>query len=202
MRKKLLSLREIPPTPFIKGGRFKNIHFAKGDLKNLPPLLKGGEGGFWDADGFTLIELLIVFALFFLASTAGMVSFRNYTDSQTLNSAAKEFITFLNSARVNAVTQTVPSVCNQLSPGLVNYSVKITAGNAYEMDVYCNLNPLASPILKTKTLSNNVNFTTVPTEIFFLAGNGNSPVARAVTLNYGSSSKTIQIDTSGNITGL
>lgn len=153
--------------------------------------------------GFTLIELLVVFAILFIGSTLSIASFRRFGDARILDVAAAEVESFLNYARVNAVTQTIPeaSVCTPPKKWR-KYSVKILDTDTYEMDAYCD-NDIT--IIKTKDLPSEVTFIVLPSpnnEISFQIGTGTlTPSAvRTITLNGAYGAKTISIDTAGNIT--
>lgn len=149
--------------------------------------------------GFTLVELLVVLAIFFIITTAGTITFSRYNTSQVLESSSKSIITFLNSAKVNAVTQTMPGSCTQ---NLQMYSVKIIDSLTYELWGYCNG---TSSSLKTQKLPNTVSFDAGTSgEITFNAGTGLSnggSIKLSIKLNGTYSTKNITIDTSGNITG-
>ncbi len=154
--------------------------------------------------GFTLIELMVVFAIIFVGSVAGIASFRSFGDAKKLDTSASEVESFLNNARINAVTQTIPSAPIVCIPPKkwVKYSVKIASADTYVMNVYCD-NDIST--LKTKKLPTGVTFAVLlppNNEIFFLISTGTSPAGGMITLNGTGGSKQITIDTAGNITKL
>lgn len=153
--------------------------------------------------GFTLVELLIVFAIIFVGSTAGIAGFRRFGEAKALDTSASEVESMLNSARINAVTQTIPvsPVCI-LPKKWVKYSVKIVNTNTYQLNAYCD-NDVTT--LKTNKLPTGVTFT-VPAspdnETFFQMGTGTltPSIPKSVTLNGAVGPKQITIDIVGNIT--
>lgn len=149
-----------------------------------------------------MVELLVVFVLIIVGSTAGIASFSRFGEAKKLDVSASEVESFLNNARINAVTQTIPQspvVC--ISPKKWKmYSVEVISINTYEMNVYCD-NDIT--ILKTKKLPGGVTFSVLPVpdnEIFFLISTGTSPAGGMITLNGTGGTKQIIIDTAGNIT--
>ncbi len=144
--------------------------------------------------GFTLIELIVVFAIFFIVTAVGMVSFNQYNTVQELESVSADIASLLNSARVNAVTQTMQNLCTQQ---LLRYSIKITPPSTYAMIVYCNGTSFS---LKNNTLPASIIFDTgTSSEISFLVASGLSS-GGTVKLKGASKTKLIQIDTAGNTT--
>lgn len=86
-------------------------------------------------NGFTLIELLVVTVIIGLMSSVAMYSFSSYRDSQTLNSAASDLTTLLQSAKSKSLSQSKPASCTNFS--LNGYRVTITA-SSYQLDAICN----------------------------------------------------------------
>jgi len=150
-----------------------------------------------DSRGFTLVELVVVFAIFFIATTAGMVSFSQYSNSQILDSSSKGVAGFLNNTRSNAVTQILLGSC---TGSLLLYSVRFTMPSTYSMWAYCNG---TSYLLKSERLPGGVTFDTGTSgEILFTVSTGASTGGGTVRLRGGSTIKIINVDTLGNITGL
>lgn len=143
--------------------------------------------------GFTLVEMLIVCAIFFIATTAGAISFSRYNTAQTLDVTSKNIVSFLNNARVNAVTQTIPSTCTQLQM----YKVTITPPSLYEMYATCGATDI---LIKKDMLPNGISFKSgTSNQITFVIGNGISN-SGTVIIGDATMSKNISIDTMGNIT--
>lgn len=157
--------------------------------------------------GFTLIELLVVMTIMFAGSVTGIVLFGWFVEAKALDTTASEVESLLNNARINAVTQTLPPssdiACTdgQGYSRMQKYSVRITSTTTYEMDVYCGGAPVPIDSKKFK-LPDKVTFSVASDEVSFLAGRGISPAAKTITLNGTSGTKTITIDTAGNITKL
>lgn len=171
--------------------------------------IKTDKGRICSRAGFTMVELLVVFAIFFITTTAGAVAFNQYNTSRRVESSSKDFISFINSARTNAVTQTMLGSCTQqfqLTQQLKKYSVHITSQSTYEMLVYCadSNNIITSTSLKQQKLPDNVNFYTgTYQEIAFEPGTGKlvDNLDKWVTIVGNNVTKTIHIDPMGNITG-
>ncbi len=145
--------------------------------------------------GFTLIEIVVICAIFFIVTTVGMVSFTQFTSSQTLQSSSQDIISILNTARINAVTQTMPGACTQQ---LQRYSVKFIPPITYEMWAYCNG---TGSVLKNQKLPDGVTFNTgTSAEITFLVASGLSS-GGTINLKDASSTRSVQVDTAGNISG-
>lgn len=150
--------------------------------------------------GFTLVEILVVFVILFVTSTAGIASFRRYDYAKRLDASVAEVESLLNNAKINAVTQTVPSVCNQTNPQVSKYSVRINAPDTYTLNVYCNPGTFS---IKTKRLHSDVTFAAAPdNEIIFFAGSGSSQGSHTITFTGMYGIKSIVVDPAGNITGL
>lgn len=143
--------------------------------------------------GFTLVELILVFTIFFITTTVGMIAFSKYTTSQALDSSAADVATFLQTTKTYAASQSMLGGC---SSGLQRYSVKFTPPSAYEMFVYCG----SSVSIKKQTLPTDISFdTTTSSEISFTAGNGLSS-GGTVKIKNSTNTENIQVDPAGNVT--
>lgn len=147
-------------------------------------------------EGFTLVELLVVFSIFFVTSVVGTIAFSRYNSNKTLNSASKSTVAFLNSARMNAVTQVMPTSCYQQ---LQKYSVRIYMPSTYEMLVYCNGTNYGNVVKKGELPAGTSFEASASAEIYFDVGTGKSSGGN-IRVNNGSATKMIQIDYMGNIT--
>lgn len=154
--------------------------------------------------GFTLIELIVVFSIFFLVTTVSLISFGTFSSSQVLNSSVLDVIAVLNEAKSSATSQymPVPSVpaiaCNASSPQLTSYSIRINPPRTYSIWIYCNSTPRPFKY-KEKILPQEVSFGTGSSgEILFSAGTGKSG-SGIINMSDASRTKTIRIDSQGNI---
>jgi Tfp pilus assembly protein FimT len=160
-------------------------------------LIKEGNGFYTKyklaQSGFTIVEILVVFSIFVMVTTAGMVSFRQYSTHQILETSAADLISFIGHVRTSAVSQVIESPCvSQLQ----SYNIKIVGSSNYEMWVYCNS---SSYQVRSRSLPNDVVFDSGTTsEISFAAGRGTSP-GGVIRLRGAFSTKILQIDTAGNV---
>lgn len=160
-------------------------------------------------DGFTLIELVVAFSIMAILSTVGVVSFVNYSRTQTLQQAVNDLITTLGTAKSMSVSQTTASNANggslNCSGGgsFSGYGVTIiTATNpdSYNLYIKCSNAKVASA--KSIFLPKSVSFGSGTTsDVFFpiliggVVGNGTIILNNSFNLP----SKTINIDSGGNI---
>jgi Tfp pilus assembly protein FimT len=143
--------------------------------------------------GFTLVELIIVVSLFFVTTTAGIVSFSRFSTSQVLDTSVSEMITYLSGTRSNAVSQQMQGPC---TAQLQRYSVRFSTQDTYELWVYCNN---TSYLLKSERLPNGVTFTGgTSSEVSFDASTGTSS-GGSIRMTGSGSTQVIQVDTGGNI---
>ncbi len=143
--------------------------------------------------GFTLVELLIVMGLLFVTISAGMVSFSQFSTRQVLDSAVLDMKSNLNSIRSNAVSQLMSGSCSSL---LQRYSIKFINTDTFEFWVYCNS---TSYLLKRQRLSTGVVFDSgTSSEISFSVSSGISS-GGIIRLRGSGVTKSIQVDTAGNI---
>lgn len=87
--------------------------------------------------GYTLIELLIVIAIVAILFTIGYVSFRDYSQEQSLLSAVRTIRTDVLSTKELALSGDKPSTCNTI---LNNYKFSITSGTTYSITANCSPN--------------------------------------------------------------
>lgn len=67
------------------------------------------------ASGFTLIELLVVFSVLAIIGAFGFAALVNYSRTQTLSNAARDFRSHLKLAQSKAIVQEKPSGVGQCS---------------------------------------------------------------------------------------
>ena len=161
--------------------------------------------------GFTLIELIVVFSVIAIISTIGVAAFVGYSKTQTLNQAAYDLSTTLNTAKSKASSQVKPSVSQCNGSNVLNgYSVTlnlIANPNSYSLVVVCSGGPstISTTPLPPGTAFNNGSGTpptTIPGSpptVFFpiftsaVTGTGN------IVISGFSQTKTISINSSGVI---
>lgn len=154
--------------------------------------------------GFTLIELIVVFSVIAIISTIGVAAFVGYSRTQTLNQAAIDLATNLNTAKSRASSQIKPSAQCTSATVLNGYSVTVnTSARTYSLNVVCSGITFA---LTTTTLPTGISFNsgsatppTTTTNVFFailtstVTGTGN------IVLAGYSQTKVITIDSLGVI---
>ena len=158
--------------------------------------------------GFTLIELIVVFSIIAIISTIGVAAFVGYSRTQTLNQAAFDLSTTLNTAKAKASSQIKPSVSQCSGANVLNgYSVTldtVSNPNTYSINVVCSggtvvlTNPDGTP--QTTSLPKSITFAAGSiTNVFFpiftsaVTGTGN------IVLSGFSQTKTLTINSSGVI---
>jgi len=160
-------------------------------------------------DGFTLIELVVAFSIMAVLSTIGVVSFVNYSRTQTLQQAVNDLATALGTAKSMSVAQiTTPNVgggdlkCFS-GQSFGGYGITTTTGtnpNSYTLYIKCS--GVEVPASTSTPLPKNISFgSSTTTDVFFpiliggVVGNG------GIVLNnsFGLPSKTVNIDSGGNI---
>lgn len=150
--------------------------------------------------GFTLLELIIVFTVIAILSTIGIASFVDYSRAQSLQSAASNLASTLNSAKSRANSQVKPSQC---SGSLNGYQIDILSITTYSFSVIC---PEAH-LIETKTLPDNGNIKfnlnvgqTTTLSIFFPIITGSVRGAGNIVLTgYDNQTKTVTVDNAGNV---
>lgn len=162
--------------------------------------------------GFTLIELIIVFSVMAIIGATGIAALVGYSEYQAFNTATLDVASMLQTAKVRAQSQTIPSSC--LSPvQLTGYQVHVGSDinsasattldkKTYQLIVNCNY-PLPL-VLKSNTLPNsNITFSAIVDVTFpVLTGGATSLTMPAqITVNgYGFPAKVISVKSDGTIT--
>jgi len=162
--------------------------------------------------GFTFIELLVVFSIIGILSAVGFTSFATYGQSQALNSAANNIVTFINLARSRAESQVKPEDCVNNNLELESYEVRLCGINnnfcisgikspsfGYELDVWCGGSSYLVANYSSK-LSNSLVFdssTTTTSIVFPVLTGGVMGTGIIVIKGYGQT-KTITVNTFGS----
>lgn len=163
-------------------------------------------------NGFTMLELIVVFTVIAILSTIGIASFVNYSRAQSLQTGAQDLFTTLNLAKSRTLSQVKPDLCSTTET-LDGYKVTIDySGNSNEYKLYVICSTLPHEI-KSSILPTNISFdgsgTPIASVLFRVITGGvdlkdasDAPIAGIGTIKingYSSQSKTIQIDTGGNV---
>jgi prepilin-type N-terminal cleavage/methylation domain-containing protein len=169
-------------------------------IRNLLPMRKIRASLWSNNKGFTLIELVVAFSIMAILGTIGIASFVSYSRSQALQQATNELVTTVNTARAKAVAQ-VNDAC---SGGVLNgYDVVLTKGTNPYPDSYA-LNAICGGVdiqQKTTNFPAGVSLggsNTIKISFAVMTGGVNSPPGNII-INGASGSKTLTIDSGGNI---
>jgi prepilin-type N-terminal cleavage/methylation domain-containing protein len=165
--------------------------------------------------GFTLIELVVAFSIMAILSTVGIASFVSYSRSQTLQQAANNLVTAINTAKASSVAQTVSL---NLSGGVVlacaagqsfgGYGITIYPANGnYTYYIKCSGTKVYPSAMTYTALPNKVVFGSGTTQdIFFSVLTGGVTGSGSIILDgsglglpAGSSKRTNSIDSGANI---
>jgi prepilin-type N-terminal cleavage/methylation domain-containing protein len=162
------------------------------------------------SSGFTLIELVVAFSIMAILGTVGIASFVNYSRAQALQQAVNNFSTALNTVKAASVAQVQNLNVNGQNLACVSGSIDglgIAIGyhaNSYTFYVKCSGAPLPTYSSVDTNLPTNVNFgSNTTSNVFFpvltggVTGSGN--VVFVSPAIFGLSSKTVIIDSGGNI---
>ncbi len=158
--------------------------------------------------GFTLIELLIVFSIIGILSVKGIAALADYSRSQALNTAVLDLVTTLQQARNRSASQVKPDICGTLDGykiGLCSRdatSCAATDGSySYAMYAVCGNNTV---FIDGKKFPTNISYdnATSTNSILFRVITGGVIGNGTIKINgYNSQSKTITIDSVGNVSG-
>lgn len=147
--------------------------------------------------GFTLIELTIVFSVIAILSVIGLSISIDYNRTQIVNSAYEGFKTAINTAKSNALSQKKPNTC---IGSLNGYQIAVLPPSSYILQVVCDGVPVD---IRNFYLPQNVTFDQEITFFFpILIGGATftpSGPTGTVTLTGYNKSKTITVDSAGNI---
>ena len=151
--------------------------------------------------GFTLVELIVVISVAAVISVIGIAAFVSFNQSQSLNAAAGDIANMFSLAKSRAASGVKPTPCE--SQTLNGYQISINiAAKTYELNAICP--PITWFILKN-TLPDPITFSSEyppdPTEYFFpvLIGGISASGARTIVLSGFNKTKTITVDSLGNV---
>ena len=156
-----------------------------------------------DFRGFTLIELIVVFTVIAILSTVGVASLSSYSQTQTLQQAANDLITTLNTAKISTISQIKPTEC--LSSTLNGYSVSINISeSSYTLNVVCS--GATIPLSKAKKLPSGISFNplngtppTTTTNVYFPLLTGGVIGSGDIVLSGYQRTRTITVNSTGGI---
>jgi len=157
--------------------------------------------------GFTLVELLVVFSVLVILSTVSIASFSSFNRTQSIQSAAFDLSTMLQTAKSRATSQYKPSSCgtNTLSSYMVRVC-KLTGSSCssdgdYELLASCGG---GSSVIAKSRLSKNIfvdGATTTTKLIMFNLLNGSvSGTGDVVIKDTTGNIRTVTINNVGRIT--
>jgi len=146
--------------------------------------------------GFTLIELLIVISLLSILTLSSISVFSSYSRSQTYDNAVTDVVTLLNKAKSRALSRVKPSNCT--TNAITGYQVSFAVpGQTYRLRAMCGG---TTYIIESKTLPTGVTFAAGSvTSTSFAVGTGIVSSVRTTTITGLGNTKTITVDTVGNI---
>ncbi len=119
-------------------------------------------------NGFTLVELIVVMAVSTTLSLLGIAAFVSFSHTQEMNSAQRDVVTMLETAKFRAQSQALPPSRSgpclvpvgvpPLPPPLYGYSVDFTfSSGTYALYDHCGNSPVTdtedSTVVQKKTLS-------------------------------------------------
>ena len=146
--------------------------------------------------GFTLVELLVVITLLSTMGLSSIFVFSSYSKSQAIKTGTADFLDLVNKARARAISQVKPSDCGVRS--LEGYEIWVPVPGTYSrLSVRCGG---IYYILERRNLPPNVTFATGTTSTtFFNIATGNIAAARTYIITGSGNTKTVKIDTIGNV---
>jgi len=159
--------------------------------KLLPPHLQS-----FTHDGFTLIELIVVFALFGILSMAGLSAYSIFSSSQGIQVGAADLANVLTTAKTRAISQAAPPQCSGKS--LQGYWVNMNLlTSQFSLSAACSGTIY---LLDTHNLPPSVKFVAGSmTSVFFIVSSGSPNTPGTITLNSNGKTKTISVQSTGNI---
>lgn len=153
-------------------------------------------------NGFTLVELVVVLAISGMLGAIGFASFSSYSRSQEVGSAVREVTTVLSIAKSRAQTQVKPDSCTPFQGYRVDICVPDCSSKTYTLSAVCQG---ASVMAETKTLPQNVSFdsssTSIGCSILFLPLAAGVAGCQNIGVTGNGITKTIRVDSVGNISG-
>lgn len=105
--------------------------------------------------GFTLLELIIVVALVSSLSIAGIVAYRDYSQRQSLETAADDLAAVIQLAKSRAISQVKPSDCGTQSLDGYRINIPFFSAPEYTISAICEGNAYD---IKTFKLARGIKF--------------------------------------------
>lgn len=154
-------------------------------IRHFPPSL-----------GFTIIELLVVFTFIGILTSLGIASYSSYTSSQSVQTAATNFVNLLHTAQSRSLSQVIPSSC--ASGTMIGYEVDIaTGGQQYSLTALCGASRIP---ISTAALPYGVTFGTGPgSSVIFNISSGTVVTPVTFTINSYNKIRTIKVSQIGNV---
>jgi prepilin-type N-terminal cleavage/methylation domain-containing protein len=145
--------------------------------------------------GFTLVELIVVFSVIGILTSLGLASYSSYNGKQTVQSAATDVVTMLNTAKSQSLSQVIPSSC--ASNPVTGYQVDVTVGSQqYTLSAICG----TKQVITTSNLPAKVTFDNgSTTTVFYPIATGTIANASSISITGYGITKIISISQAGTV---
>ena len=146
--------------------------------------------------GFTLIEILVVFAIMGVLSAVGFASYATFNGAQSVQTGASDVSNLLNTAKIRAISQIIPTQCSGKT--LTGYQVQVTiASGQYLLNAVCSG---STYLIQTRTLPVNVTFATgSTTAVTFAVASGTPSTLSSMIISGNGKTKTVSVTSTGTI---
>lgn len=154
------------------------------------------------SSGFTLIELIVVISVAAVISVIGIAAFVSYNQTQALNTTAADIANMFSVAKSRAASGVKPTTGPCFTRTLDGYRISITIPRTYKLDAVC---PSGISNILTSILPSTISFSTDATFFFAVLTGGftqtgsSSPPPWPIYLTGFGKSKTIWVDSLGNV---